>query len=158
MFIYFASNLLDCYLIVFLYFPGECWSGATGHVTYAKDGPSQHCLTRNFQKCLPTSDLCIGEDHTNYVYKVTPSRFAEKFQHISSHEGKDFANYHCPFHFISPHSQSLLSFSFSSVILRGITWHLASSRVGHVLFDLDFWLRKRQSSPVSILFIQDSVV
>ncbi|XP_031574771.1 threonine-rich protein-like [Actinia tenebrosa] len=50
---------------------GECWSGRNiiTFQNFNRNGPSTHCITWKGKPCKKGLD-CIGEDNTNFVYKV----------------------------------------------------------------------------------------
>ncbi|XP_078379193.1 uncharacterized protein LOC144662284 [Oculina patagonica] len=57
---------------------GECYSGSDVGQTYSKDGSSEQCITRDFQKCpavkpgsKEAQQDCVGIEGSNYVYRVT---------------------------------------------------------------------------------------
>lgn len=58
----------DTYL--FIYFSGECWSGAGTSLTFHRDGPSKNCRAENFDTCPCNSYHCVGMAKTNHVYKL----------------------------------------------------------------------------------------
>lgn len=52
-------------------FVGECWSGPEAGETYQRNGISPKCITKEGQPCTPDkSDVCAGEQETNYVYGI----------------------------------------------------------------------------------------
>lgn len=67
-----------CFATLFLYlFLGECYSGSDVEVAYNRDGPSNHCITRNFKECSAISlgnngsqEDCVGAQGSNYVYRI----------------------------------------------------------------------------------------
>jgi len=54
-----------------LQFYGECWSGPE-NPSFDRDGPSDQCLNGYYKECDNTdTNICIGKQFTNYIYKLT---------------------------------------------------------------------------------------
>eukprot|EP00795_Rhopilema_esculentum_P011264 gene11264-21455_t len=51
-------------------FFGECWSGENSKISIEKDGTSEKCIAEKFEPCSYNSYHCVGQDHTNRVYKL----------------------------------------------------------------------------------------
>ncbi|EDO46080.1 predicted protein [Nematostella vectensis] len=62
------------YMYFGLQYYGECWSGADEEVSYDRDGISQMCVTNGYEVCetREKDTPCVGENHANFVYKITP--------------------------------------------------------------------------------------
>jgi len=50
-------------------FWGECWTGKSTEVNFARNGASFNCRDEHFQPCRCNSYICVGKAYTNYVYK-----------------------------------------------------------------------------------------
>ncbi|XP_065644346.1 uncharacterized protein LOC100209382 [Hydra vulgaris] len=56
----------------------ECWTGPDDS-KYDRDGASEECVTFNYAPCSPTSEMCAGKKHANFVYYVdTPEHTKTK--------------------------------------------------------------------------------
>ena len=54
--------------------PGECWSGNEAGVNYRRDGASTSCVNGTYKECT-NNELCAGEEHTNYIYRIKVNEF-----------------------------------------------------------------------------------
>ena len=59
-------------------FYGECWSADNAEATFNKDGPSSNCISDIGVAPPPctagSSDSCVGQQFTNYVYQLREGR------------------------------------------------------------------------------------
>ncbi|XP_020906502.1 uncharacterized protein LOC110244635 isoform X2 [Exaiptasia diaphana] len=53
-----------------LQFMGECWSGANAVKTYDRNGESSRCISKKFRPCKPDDKYCVGQQFTNFVYRI----------------------------------------------------------------------------------------
>ena len=60
-----------------LQYYGECWSGEKGDDQYYKKGKSSSCINKCYEKCHIYDPFCVGEQFTNYVYRVTTADVCE---------------------------------------------------------------------------------
>ncbi|XP_078360074.1 uncharacterized protein LOC144644454 [Oculina patagonica] len=59
---------------------GECYSSDDDSPTFAESDMSSHCVTMNFGLCQDSSALCIGENHSIFVFKLTVTVSNKKAQ------------------------------------------------------------------------------
>lgn len=50
---------------------GECYSTDDHAPTFSKSFISSQCTTKNFGVCQDKSELCVGEEKTIFVFKMT---------------------------------------------------------------------------------------
>ena len=67
------------YTVFGLQFYGECWSGPSAELNFNRDGGSDKCIMNLDQptECddQGTQQECVGQQETNYIYKLTESKF-----------------------------------------------------------------------------------
>ena len=74
----FSSLLCDCavlaesrgYTYIGLQYYAECWSTEEPFPDYGRDGTSEECYNKVYEKCGDGDAECVGDDFTNYVYKI----------------------------------------------------------------------------------------
>ena len=62
--------ILNLLTSIVLWNLGECWSGENSKINIEKDGTSEKCIAEKFEPCSYNSYHCVGQDHTNRVYRL----------------------------------------------------------------------------------------